>query len=57
MIVKHFAGKEKKKVGFQYRNDELVEDDTENNFENKKDSEYVKSSDKDELAEDDKKGL
>ena len=57
MIVKHFAGKEKKKVGFQYRNDELAEDDTENNFENKKDSEYVKSSDKDELAEDDKKGL
>ena len=53
MIVKHFAGKEKKKVGFQYRNDELAEDDTENNFENKKDSEYVKSSDKDELAEDD----
>ena len=28
MIVKHFAGKEKKKVGFQYRNDELAEDES-----------------------------
>jgi signal peptidase len=53
MVVKHFAGKEKKKVEFQYRNDESVDEDSENSFENKKDSEYAKASDKDESVDED----
>ncbi|MDC0199507.1 signal peptidase I [Candidatus Nitrosopelagicus sp.] len=53
MIVKHFAGKEKKKIEFQYRNDESVDDDSNNVFEEKKESEYAKSSDKDESVDDD----
>jgi signal peptidase len=67
MVVKHFTGKEKKKVEFQYRNDESVDKDTENNFENKKDTEnnfenkkdteYAKSSEKDESSDDSKKEL
>ena len=54
---KFFACKEKKKVEFQYRNDESKEEDTENSFESKKDSEYFKSSEKDESVNDDKKEL
>ena len=78
MIVKHFAGNEKKKITFQHTKDESVEDnsnnvvsdnndesldntqdrelgdnDSKNTFENKKDSEYTKSSD--ESVENDKK--
>ena len=54
MIVKHFAGKEKKKIQFQYRNDESSDtDDSNNTFESKNDSEYAKSSNTD----DDKKEL
>jgi len=54
MVVKHFAGKEKKKIQFQYRNDESLDtDDSNNTFESKNDSEYAKSSDTD----DDKKEL
>ncbi|HJM46056.1 MAG TPA: signal peptidase I, partial [Candidatus Nitrosopelagicus sp.] len=46
MVVKHFAGKEKKKIEFQYRNDESLDtDDSNNTFESKNDSEYAKSSD------------
>ena len=57
MIVKHFACKEKKKIEFQYRNDESKDEDTENSLESKKDSEYVKSSEKDESVNDNKKEL
>ncbi|MDP6898350.1 MAG: signal peptidase I, partial [Candidatus Nitrosopelagicus sp.] len=54
MVVKHFAGKEKKKIQFQYRNDESSDtDDSNNTFESKNDSEYAKSSNTD----DDKKEL
>ena len=54
MVVKHFAGKEKKKIQFQYRNDESSDtDDSNNTFESRNDSEYTKSSDTD----DDKKEL
>ena len=82
MIVKHFAGKEKKKIEFQYTKDEsvdndsddvvgnnkdesieetpdkrIVDDNSNNTFENKKDSEHTKSSEKDESVEDNKKEL
>lgn len=81
MIVKHFAGKEKKKIEFQYTKDEsindnsdddetnkgksvdeihdkdIVDDGSNNTFENKYDSEYTKSSEKDEAVDDDKKEL
>ena len=53
MIVKHFAGKEKKKIEFQYRNDDSVDDNSNKTFESKNDSEYAKSSNTD----DDKKEL
>jgi len=54
MAVKHFAGKEKKKVEFQYRNDEL-DDDSENSFNYNEDTKYTKSTEKDESADDSKK--
>ena len=82
MIVKHFTGKEKKKIKFQYTKDEsvnndsndvvennkdmstedtddkrIVDDNLDNTFENKKDSEYTKSLDKDESVNNDKKEL
>ena len=37
MVVKHFAGKEKKKIEFQYTKDESVNDDSDNVIENSKD--------------------
>ena len=80
MVVKHFAGKGKKKIEFQYtkdksvdddsndviendkneslsdvRHEEIVDDDSNNTFENREDSEYIKSSDKDEPIDNDKK--
>ena len=80
MVVKHFTGKEKKKIKFQYtkdesvandsndvfendkneslsdiRHEEIVDDDSNNTFENREDSEYTKSSDKDEPIDNDKK--
>ena len=57
MVVKHFAGKNKKKIEFQYRNDESVDDDKNNVFESKKDSEYTKSPEQNESVDDDKKEL
>ena len=82
MIVKHFTGKEKKKIKFQYTKDESVnndsndvvennkdvstddtydkriaDDNSDNTFENKKDSEFTKSLDKDESVNNDKKEL
>ena len=82
MVVKHFAGKEKKKIKFQYTKDESVDEDSNddiednkdksvddtsdkgivdgnsnNTFENKKESEYSKSSYKDESLDEDKKEL
>jgi signal peptidase len=81
MVVKHFAGKEKKKIKFQYTKDESIDDthddsenykdtsvddthdkgiddnDAKSTFENKKDSEYTKSLDKDESIDDDKKEI
>ena len=82
MVVKHFTGKEKKKIKFQYTKDEsvnndsndviennkdmstddtddkrIVDDNLDNTFENKKDSEYTKSLDKDESVNNDKKEL
>ncbi len=82
MIVKHFTGKEKKKIKFQYTKDEsvnndsndvvennkdmstedtddkrIVDDNLDNTFENKKDSEFTKSLDKDESVNNDKKEL
>jgi len=81
MVVKHFAGKEKKKIKFQYTKDESIDDthddsenykdtsvddthdkgiddnDAKSTFENKKDSEYTKSLDKDESIDDYKKEI
>jgi len=82
MVVKHFAGKEKKKIEFQYTKDEsindkddnviednkdksindkddkvITDDDSENTFKNTKDSEYTKSTEKDESINDNKKDL
>jgi len=82
MVVKHFAGKEKKKIEFQYTKDksvnddskdivknnrdrsiddtydkEIVDDNSNNTFEKKEESEYTKSSDKDESIDNDKKEL
>ena len=37
MVVKHFAGKEKKKIKFQYTKDETVDDDSDDVFQNDKD--------------------
>ena len=37
MVVKHFAGNEKKKIKFQHTKDESVEDDSNDIIENKKD--------------------
>ena len=55
MVVKHFASKEKKKIEFQYTKDESVDDDSSSTFDNNRDSEYTKSSDKDESVDDHKK--
>ena len=58
MVVKHFAGKEKKKIEFQYRKDESLEDGQLDNIkEEESDSEYTKTLEKDESSEDDKKEL
>ena len=81
MVVKHFAGKEKKKIEFQYTKDDSSEDEeSDNTLEEhkdepiadihhkgivddtditieKKDSEYIKSSETDESIDDDKKEL
>ena len=68
MVVRHFAGKEssewkfwkeqEKKIEFQYRNDDSSKDNEPNNFTDEhSDSEYTKTSDKDELVDDDKKDL
>jgi len=56
MVVKHFAGKEKKKMEFQYTKDDSSEDSELDNFTQKySDSEYTKSAEKDESIDDDKK--
>ena len=47
MVVKHFAGREKKKTEFQYRNDETASDNSNNIIEEKKNSEFSESSEKD----------
>ena len=58
MVVKHFAGKEKKKMEFQYTKDDSSEDSELVNFTQKySDSEYTKSAEKDESIDDDKKEL
>ena len=57
MIVKHFAGKEKKKIEFQYRNDEVDNDNPYKITENDKDSEISKVPEEDESIKDDKKEL
>ena len=58
MVVKHFAGKEKKKIEFQYRKDESSEDGQLDNIKDEgSDSEYTKTLEKDESSEDDKKEL
>ena len=56
MVVKQFS-KKKKKIEFQHRNDESVNDDKKDVFENEKDSEYTRSSNEDESVNDDKKEL
>ena len=56
MVVKHFAGKEKKKMEFQYTKENSSEDSEVDNFTEKySDSEYTKSAEKDESIDDDKK--
>ena len=57
MVVKHFAGKEKKKIEFQYRNDEVDNDNPYKITENNKDSEISKVPEEDESIKDDKKEL
>ena len=58
MVVKHFAGKEKKKMEFQYTKEDSSEDSEVDNFAEKySDSEYTKSTEKDESIDDDKKEL
>ena len=53
MVVKHFAGKEKKKMEFQYTKDDSSEDSEVDNFAEKySDSEYTKSTEKDESIDD-----
>ena len=47
MVVKHFAGREKKKTEFQYRNDETASDNSNNIIEEKKNSEFSESLEKD----------
>tara|TARA_Y100000590_G_scaffold169047_1_gene193639 strand:- start:465 stop:632 length:168 start_codon:yes stop_codon:yes gene_type:complete len=54
MVVKHFSGKEKKKIEFQYRNDEADNDNSDKITENEKDSENDQSE-KNESIKDDKK--
>ena len=54
MVVKHFSGKEKKKIEFQYRNDETDNDNSDKITENEKDSENDQSE-KNESIKDDKK--
>ena len=46
MVVKHFSGKEKKKIEFQYRNDEADNDNSDKITENEKDSESDQSEKK-----------
>ncbi len=57
MVVKHFAGKEKKKIEFQYRNDEVDNNNPYKITENDKDSEISKVPEEDESIKDDKKEL
>ena len=58
MVVRHFAGKEKKKMEFQYTKEDSSEDSELDNFTEKySDSEYTKSTEKDESIDDDKKEL
>jgi len=57
MVVKHFAGKEKKKIEFQYRNDEVDNNNPYKITENDKDSEISKVPKEDESIKDDKKEL
>ena len=53
MVVKHFAGKEKKKMEFQYTKEDSSEDSEVDNFAEKySDSEYTKSTEKDESIDD-----
>ena len=47
MVVKHFAGREKKKTEFQYRNDETASDNSNNIIEEKNNSEFSESPEKD----------
>ena len=47
MVVKHFAGREKKKTEFQYRNDETASDNSNNIIEEEKNSEFSESPEKD----------
>ena len=56
MVVKHFAGKEKKKIEFQYTKEDSSEDSELDNITEKySDSEYTKVSEKDESIDDDDK--
>ena len=47
MVVKHFAGREKKKTEFQYRNDKTASDNSNNIIEEEKNSEFSESPEKD----------
>jgi len=58
MVVRHFAGKEKKKIEFQYTKDDSSEDSqVDKIIDEHSDSEYTKTLEKDESEDDDKKEL
>ena len=58
MVVRHFAGKEKKKIEFQYTKDDSSEDsELEKIADDHSDSEYTKTSEKDESVDNDKKEI
>ena len=54
MVVKHFSGKEKKKIEFQYRNDEADNDNSDKITENEKDSENDQSEKNESIKDDEK---
>ena len=54
MVVKHFSGKEKKKIEFQYRNDEADNDNSDKITENEKDSESDQSEKNESIKDDEK---
>jgi len=58
MVVRHFAGKEKKKIEFQYTKDDSSEhSELEKITDDHSDSEYTKTSEKDESLDNDKKEI